>query len=115
MSPRCVARAFAVGLARLCADSRALHETAEWEGLSQGEMQRVSIGRLLARRPLVAVLDEPTSAVEPAFEAQIFAELAASRVTLLTVAHRPELAAYHTHELRLDGDGGSSFEIDSSG
>ena len=64
---------------------------------------------------LVLVLDEPTSAVEPAFEAQIFAELAASRVTLLTVAHRPELAAYHTHELRLDGDGGSSFEIVSSG
>ena len=44
--------------------------------------------------PLVAVLErtDVETLVEPAFEAQIFAELAASRVTLLTVAHRPPSA-----------------------
>ena len=51
------------------------------------------------------VLDEATANVEAAFEAKFFGWAAASKLTLLTVAHNPELKAHHTHVLALDGSG----------
>ena len=79
------------------------------EGISPGERQRLALARLLLRKPTLAILDEPCSSVEPAFETQFFSECAAANMTLLTVAHRSELRQYHTHELRLDGHGHAVF------
>ena len=55
------------------------------------------------------VADEPTSACEAGFEERFFAFLAASEAATLVVAHRPELARHHTHELAFDGHGGAAM------
>jgi ABC-type multidrug transport system fused ATPase/permease subunit len=61
--------------------------------LSGGQKQRLSIARLFLHDPLILILDEPTSSVEPETEALIQAaleELGASRTTLV-VTHRVAL------------------------
>jgi ABC-type branched-subunit amino acid transport system ATPase component len=75
------------------------------DGLSAGEKQRLALARLLLRKPAIAILDEPCSAVEPDFELAFFAECAAAGMSMVTAAHRTQLAQFHTHELRLDGQG----------
>ena len=84
--------------------------------LSGGERQRLAAARLdLACRspspPAAALIvaDEPTSACEAGFEERFFAFLAASEAATLVVAHRPELARHHTHELAFDGHGGAAM------
>lgn len=56
--------------------------------LSRGEAQLLCFARAIATDPEVVVLDEATSAMDPATEARIQAVLAARRVTRITVAHR---------------------------
>lgn len=79
--------------------------------LSGGERQRLAAARLYlaccgARvPPTLVLLDEPTSACEPSFEAQLFAFIAAKELSTIVVAHRMDLAQYHTHELVFDGRG----------
>lgn len=58
--------------------------------LSGGEWQRIAIARAFLRDASVVVLDEPTAALDPLAEAELyarFAELAAGR-TVLMVTHR---------------------------
>ena len=55
------------------------------------------------------MLDEPTSACEPAFEAQFFEFIAAQQLSTLVVAHRADLATHHTHVLAFDGRGGAAL------
>ena len=58
-------------------------------GLSGGEAQRVAVGRAIAFRPDVLLLDEPVSAVDDDTKAKVFAVLEAlrGRVTVLHVTH----------------------------
>jgi ATP-binding cassette subfamily B protein len=61
--------------------------------LSGGQKQRISIARAFLANPVVLLLDEPTSSVEPDSEAAIIAaldRLMAGRTTVLT-SHRPSL------------------------
>jgi len=100
----------AVGLTQL----RALD--APCDGLSPGELQRLSLARLLLRKPAIALLDEPCASCDPAFEAAFFERCAREEMTLLTVSHRREVAAHFTHRLRLDGAGGATLSsIDTKG
>lgn len=73
--------------------------------LSLGEQQRVAFLRLLRRRPAVAFLDESTSGVDAATEAELYAALAAACPCYVSIGHRRELVAFHTHVLRATGDG----------
>jgi len=103
------------GLETLAPNAAALHAMGRTTGLSGGEAQRLGAARLwlacqAGDEPLLAMLDEPSSACEPVFEQKLFAFCAAQpHLTLLTIAHRPEVAAYHTHRLQFDGAGGASF------
>jgi len=61
--------------------------------LSGGQKQRISIARAFLANPVVLLLDEPTSSVEPDSEAAIIAaldRLMKHRTTVLT-SHRPSL------------------------
>jgi ATP-binding cassette subfamily B protein len=57
--------------------------------LSGGERQRVALARAIVRKPRVLILDDATSAVDPAIEAEILRGLRLElRTTLVVVAYR---------------------------
>ena len=67
-----------------------LGEEGEGAELSGGEWQKVAVARALVRNPQVLVLDEPTAALDPQAEVELyqrFVELAAGRMTFL-ISHR---------------------------
>lgn len=74
--------------------------------LSGGEKQRLGFARLLLQRPRTIVMDEATAALDPASQDRmmrlVLERLPAS--TLVSVAHRVELEAFHTRKLVLAAD-----------
>ncbi len=56
--------------------------------LSGGQRQRIALARALVRHPRLLVLDDATSAVDPAVELAIFDRLASLDTTVLLVAYR---------------------------
>lgn len=74
--------------------------------LSPGERQRLAFARLLLNKPKYAILDEASSALDPANEALLYTTLQQSGTTFLSVGHRESLRQYHSRVLELDGKGG---------
>ena len=80
---------------------RAPHE------LSGGQQQRVAIASVLAMRPQIVVLDEPTSFLDPLGAKNIFEVLddlnRSLGITVILVEHRLDLAAkYADHVIIMD-------------
>ncbi|GAB4815130.1 hypothetical protein N2152v2_002176 [Parachlorella kessleri] len=73
--------------------------------LSLGEQQRVAMLRLLCHRPALAYLDEATSAVDAEVEAALYAALRERCACYVSIGHRKQLVAYHTHVLQCEGEG----------
>jgi vitamin B12/bleomycin/antimicrobial peptide transport system ATP-binding/permease protein len=82
-----------------------LGEEAPWDQtLSGGEKQRLAFARILLHRPNIVVLDEATSALDPVSQDRMMElltnELGAT--TIVSVAHRPELEAFHDRKITLE-------------
>ena len=76
----------------------------EWnwnDCLSPGEQQRVGFVRLFYHRPLLAVLDESTSAVSLDMERKIYEECKRLQITLISCGHRQSLREYHSKVLTI--------------
>ena len=81
-----------------------LDESALWEEqLSPDEQQRVSIARVLLNEPEWVFLDKATSALDEDVEKRVYQILAQRlpKATLISVAHRPEVADYHARRWTL--------------
>lgn len=90
-----------------------LDEPIDWQGgLSLGELQRLSFARLLLRQPLLAVLDEATSAVGPEREAQLYSLLRTAGISVLSVGQQHStLQQLHGTVLHLHGDGTGEWSV----
>ena len=72
---------------------KGMHSTVGEKGskLSGGQRQRIALARALARRPKLLILDEVSSALDPATEIDICRRLRAmsASITTLAITHRP--------------------------
>ena len=77
-----------------------LDELDTWgQKLSGGEQQRLAIARAMLKKPRWLFVDEATSALDEAAEATLYERLQAlvkaSNGALVSIAHRPGVAAFH--------------------
>ena len=82
-----------------------LEEEAPWDQtLSGGERQRLAFARLLLHRPDIVVLDEATAALDEKSQDRMMETVIAElpKVTIISVAHRAELEAYHSRKITLE-------------
>lgn len=73
--------------------------------LSLGEQQRIGFARALASGARYVFLDEATSAVDTVTEKSLYAALAASGMTYVSVGHRASLLAFHPTVLEISAGG----------
>ena len=101
-----------VNLARVSLDSLAtdlaarLDDRDNWtQKLSGGEQQRLAIARVLLKAPAWVLADEATSAPDVPAEETLYARLKAMTEqaggALLSIAHRPSVAAFHQRRWQL--------------
>jgi putative ATP-binding cassette transporter len=91
-----------VGLAHL---KDKIEEEAAWDQtLSGGEKQRLAFARLLLHNPDIIVLDEATSALDAKSQDKMMELLIKElpKATLVSVAHRAELEAFHSRKIVLE-------------
>jgi ATP-binding cassette, subfamily B, bacterial CvaB/MchF/RaxB len=69
--------------------------------LSGGQKQRIVLARALYRRPKILFMDEATSHLDVALEAQVNAAVKALGLTRFIIAHRPETIASASRVLTL--------------
>ncbi len=62
-------------------------------GMSGGQRQRLLLARALHRKPRILLLDEGTSHLDPAREAEVNAAIEELAITRIIIAHRPQTIA----------------------
>ena len=81
--------------------------------LSGGEQQRVALARALLAKPDWLFLDEATASLDPEAEAELYRTLKMRlpNTTLVSIAHRPSVAAFHDSRLVLRREEGKPGEL----
>jgi ATP-binding cassette subfamily B protein RaxB len=72
--------------------------------LSGGQQQRIVLARALYRNPKILFLDEATSHLDIETERRVLDRLAASDMTIISVAHRPDVLARADRTIELGMD-----------
>jgi ABC-type uncharacterized transport system fused permease/ATPase subunit len=84
--------------------------------LSGGEKQRLGFARCFYNHPVFAVMDEATSALDEAMQQRCLRGCLARGITMVSVAHRPAVLAYHDQllEYRHAGEatGGGGWTVE---
>lgn len=75
-------------------------------GLSGGQRQRIALARVLVKKPRLLIMDEATSAVDPATEQAIFGNIQRLGITLIVLGHRAALTEQATGVLRMAAGAG---------
>ena len=97
-------------------------DTADTWGqkLSGGEQQRLAIARTFLKKPRWLFVDEATSALDEAAESTLYGRLkemvAASNGALVSIAHRPAVAAFHEQQWTLQAGepGHANFRLNAA-
>ena len=81
--------------------------------LSGGEQQRVAIARALLAKPDWIFLDEATASLDPEAESELYRMLRERlpNATLVSIAHRGSVAAFHEQRLVLRRQEGKAGEL----
>ncbi len=89
------------------------HDEHWAQQLSGGEQQRVALARALLVKPDWLFLDEATASLDPEAEADLYRTLKARlpNTTLVSIAHRPSVAAFHDRHLVLRREEGKPGEL----
>ncbi|MCL6572290.1 MAG: energy-coupling factor ABC transporter ATP-binding protein [Bacillus sp. (in: Bacteria)] len=77
--------------------------------LSGGQMQRMAIASIIAMKPDILVLDEPTSQLDPAGSEEVFQaiqSLSKQGITVILAEHKMEKVAQYCDRVLLLNDGG---------
>lgn len=84
--------------------------------LSGGELQRVALAAVLAMKPRMLIMDEPTSNIDPEGTAQVFATLTGlkGKSTLVIVEHKLERALHFVDRVVLVDGGKVVFDIEKA-
>ncbi len=95
----------AVNLADLAKRSGGFDLEKDWdEILSLGEQQRLAFARILINKPRYVVLDEATSALDIKNESSLYQYLRDTKITFVSVGHRPSLVQYHRLLLEMQSE-----------
>ena len=70
--------------------------------LSGGEKQRIELARALIKQPSILLLDEATSALDNATQSKILDSLQKKTITVISVAHRLDIALRSDHVIVMD-------------
>ena len=73
--------------------------------LSLGEQQRLSFARIFLRQPILAFLDESTSALDEESERLLYQSLRELGISFVSVGHSSALKEFHDYLLVLNKDG----------
>ena len=109
----------ALYLCRLEGLHNRLDEYGHWaQKLSPGEQQRLACARALLNKPRWLFLDEATAALDGETEAYLYGVLRRQlpETTLISIAHRPEVAAFHHRQFHVEaGADGSRLRTELIG
>lgn len=82
-----------------------------WDKLSGGERQRLVVARALVNEVDLVLADEITSGLDVDNEENIYRQLMAAGITMLSVTHKAALIKYHERVAELLGDGQGGWRI----
>jgi putative ATP-binding cassette transporter len=95
-----------VGLSDVVARVGGLGAENDWPNtLSESELQRFAVARLLLAKPRFAFLDQALAALDAVEEEKLYASLSSTDITYVSVGDSPALIKFHDMRLELHGDG----------